>query len=123
MNTDGVARQPTGLICVHLCSSVVSFGVASHPSPSSAARTTTTELALVRRFPALARVPRHALTALPTPVQPLVRLERRRPAAHPRPSPRRPPPPSSPPPRSPPAPSPPPLCPARSPAPLPRSPL
>src|SRR5262249_8251813 len=28
--------------------------------------------------PALARVPRHALTALPTPVQPLVRLERRR---------------------------------------------
>jgi len=57
---------------------VVSFGVASHPSPSSAARTTTTELALVRRFPALARVPRHALTALPTPVQPLVRLERRR---------------------------------------------
>jgi D-cysteine desulfhydrase len=41
-------------------------------------RTATTDLALVRRFPALARLPRHALTTLPTPVQPLARLARRR---------------------------------------------
>ena len=41
-------------------------------------RTSTAELALVRRFPTLARVPRYALTALPTPVQPLARLGRRR---------------------------------------------
>src|SRR4030095_13976732 len=41
-------------------------------------RTATTDLALVRRFPALARLPRHALTTLPTPVQPLARLASRR---------------------------------------------
>jgi D-cysteine desulfhydrase len=50
--------------------------VASNSAPST--RTPTAELALVRRFPGLARVPRHALTALPTPVQPLIRLGRRR---------------------------------------------
>jgi len=42
------------------------------------ARTATAELALVRRFPSLARLPRHALTELPTPVQPLARLAQRR---------------------------------------------
>jgi D-cysteine desulfhydrase len=41
-------------------------------------RTSTAELALVRRFPALARLPRHALTVLPTPVQPLANLAQRR---------------------------------------------
>ena len=41
------------------------------------ARTPTAELALVRPFPALASLPRHALTNLPTPVQPLARLARR----------------------------------------------
>ena len=41
-------------------------------------RTPTAELALVRCFPALARLPRHALTALPTPVQPLAQLARQR---------------------------------------------
>ena len=41
------------------------------------ARTPTPELALVRRFPSLARLPRHPLTTLPTPVQPLARLARR----------------------------------------------
>ncbi len=42
-----------------------------------AVRTPTPELALVRRFPGVARLPRHALTTLPTPVQPLDRLARR----------------------------------------------
>ena len=32
----------------------------------------------MRRFPAPARLPRHPLTALPTPVQPLARLAQRR---------------------------------------------
>jgi D-cysteine desulfhydrase len=41
-------------------------------------RTATADLSLVRRFPSLARLPRHALTELPTPVQPLQRLARRR---------------------------------------------
>jgi D-cysteine desulfhydrase len=41
-------------------------------------RTPTAELALVRRFPGLARLPRHALTALPTPVQALEHFARRR---------------------------------------------
>jgi len=45
--------------------------------PLAAARTPTAELALVRRFPSLARLPRHALTDLPTPVQPLARVARR----------------------------------------------
>jgi D-cysteine desulfhydrase len=48
------------------------------PPPVDAARTSTADLALVRRFPALARLPRHALTALPTPVQPLDHLARQR---------------------------------------------
>src|SRR5262245_21395251 len=41
-------------------------------------RTPTADLALVRRFPALATLPRHPLTDLPTPVQPLANLARRR---------------------------------------------
>jgi D-cysteine desulfhydrase len=41
------------------------------------ARTSTAELAIVRRFPALAGMPRHALTVLPTPVEPLTQLARR----------------------------------------------
>ena len=45
--------------------------------PAGSRRTATAELALVRRFPALACLPRHALTTLPTPVQPLDRLARR----------------------------------------------
>jgi len=44
---------------------------------AAAPRTPTAELALVRRFAALARLPRHALTTLPTPVLPLERLARR----------------------------------------------
>ncbi len=40
-------------------------------------RTSTAELALVERVPAIARLPRHPLTVLPTPVQPLERLSRR----------------------------------------------
>lgn len=39
-----------------------------------AERTPTDHLPLVRRFPGLARLPRHALTRLPTPVAPLERL-------------------------------------------------
>jgi D-cysteine desulfhydrase len=46
-------------------------------SPALSACTPTAELALVRRFPSLARLPRHALTTLPTPLQPLERLARR----------------------------------------------
>ena len=46
--------------------------------PAPGARTATADLALVRRYPKLARLPRHALTALPTPVRPLDRLARRR---------------------------------------------
>lgn len=46
--------------------------------PTAGPRTATDELALVRRFPALARLPRYPLTTLPTPVQPLARLARRR---------------------------------------------
>jgi len=42
------------------------------------ARTATPELALVCRFPALAGLPRHALTVLPTPVERLDRIARRR---------------------------------------------
>ena len=44
---------------------------------ATAARTPTADLALVRRFAAVASLPRHALTSLPTPVQPLARLARR----------------------------------------------
>lgn len=40
-------------------------------------RTPTIELPLVRRFPALAGMPRHGLTVLPTAVQPLANLTRR----------------------------------------------
>jgi D-cysteine desulfhydrase len=43
-----------------------------------AARTATADLALVRRFPSLAGLPRHPLTNLPTPVQPLEQVARRR---------------------------------------------
>jgi D-cysteine desulfhydrase len=42
-----------------------------------APRTATASLAMVRRFPALAALPRHPLTILPTPVAPLERLMRR----------------------------------------------
>jgi len=45
-----------------------------HAIEPGAPRTVTAELALVRRFPALAALPRHALTTLPTPVAPLARL-------------------------------------------------
>jgi D-cysteine desulfhydrase len=45
---------------------------------AAVARTSTAELALVRRFAALDDVPRHALTVLPTPVERMDRLARRR---------------------------------------------
>ncbi len=45
-----------------------------HAIEPGAPRTVTAELALLRRFPALAALPRHALTTLPTPVAPLARL-------------------------------------------------
>src|SRR6476661_3141748 len=44
---------------------------------TTASRTPTSALALVRRFAGLARLPRHPLTHLPTPVRPLERLARR----------------------------------------------
>ncbi|MGH7789042.1 MAG: 1-aminocyclopropane-1-carboxylate deaminase/D-cysteine desulfhydrase [Candidatus Binatia bacterium] len=46
-------------------------------SAAAADRTPTAALSLVRRFPALAGLPRHALTALPTPVQALARVGQR----------------------------------------------
>lgn len=45
---------------------------------ASVARTATADLALVRRFPSLVHLPRHPLTVLPTPVQPLEHLARLR---------------------------------------------
>ncbi len=45
--------------------------------PEPGVRTPTDALALVRRFPGVAALPRHPLTALPTPVRPLDRLASR----------------------------------------------
>jgi D-cysteine desulfhydrase len=47
------------------------------PPTAPVARTPTPELALVRCFPELSRLPRHALTVLPTPIEQLDRLTRR----------------------------------------------
>lgn len=69
----GADDEPADLA---LCSSTGICGFVAL-DPVDMSRTPTAELALVRRFPAAARLPRHPLTVLPTPVQPLARLAQR----------------------------------------------